>query len=695
MIRLHILRVIIFALIGLAIGAAVFLLSPKVYESRVQLLVGADSGNANRMTSSTLTSDVQNILQRGEPSQPITELNILRSESLFYAAAQKVAKDTGKQAIGDNYERLYKMYDVYGDKESNAALILARAYDKKDAAALATAAADVYNDYRKQAQRDAVSQAQQYLESQIKVAEKELDDARKKLSDAKLKGNIADVQASGGASEQFVRQQQAEYDRANADYQASMAERSRLEGALASLPLTETRSTETSLDPVVTDIRRSITDLEGRRAQLVAKYFENAEEVKEVDRSLAKYRDLLKVAKRTEYIKAGSNEGPSQLQQTMRQLRDQAAAREAGAERRMATAQQALNNALAEKAKLPEAQREIEKQEIEMKTKESNYTRLRLMFDDLKNRTEVAARAAVVLFTAQQRDDPVAPNAMICALVGLIGGAVFGLLFSFTLESLRVRIYSSAQLNEFTGYPVAAVVPAIPGPTARRLLGQLNTNQPRLFEGYRYLAYTSPISTTGQTRRILFTGVDFSDGCSTSAAQFATALSNTGSKVMLVDADLQSQTITRVFEAENIVGVGDILAKTMIGGTGEPLGKATVHPNLRVMPAGKESPTTIKDAQTPSIEALVQLLSQGQNVVVFDSPPCTIASDATRLVPFVDEVYLVVSAKHATLKLVAAGIDVLTQAGAKEVKFIFTHASMGEEGLSKQALYSLGYKHAN
>lgn len=73
------------------------------------------------------------------------------------------------------------------------------------------------------------------------------------------------------------------------------------------------------------------------------------------------------------------------------------------------------------------------------------------------------------------------------------------------------------------------------------------------------------------------------------------------------------------------------------------------------------------------------------DVLVIDSMPCLSSSDAARLVPYVDEVYLVVNAKTANMRNVAAAIDVLTLASAASVKFIFTKGSRGEEAVMKQA----------
>lgn len=692
MIRLHILRVILFALIGLGIGAVVYVLSPRVYESRTQLLIGSDSGNAQRQYSSPLSPDVASILAKGEPTAPITELQILRGESLFYQAASETSQDVRDPSLVNSWERYYKMYDVYGDKESNAALVLARAFNPETARILADKVATVYNSRRRDAQRQAVQDARAFLQTQLTSAKKDLDKARDDLKLEKQKTGVTDVTQRNGQQEQYIKTLEVQYGQAVAEYSAAQGEFEALEGRISSVQRDEIRDRSTSPDPVISQLRTSLNELYQSRDQLRSRFFDDSIEVKEINARIKSAEADLKKAQTTPTISSQSV-GPNQIRLALEQQRDLSRARAQGAQQRQAALKDQLDKAIGSSKDLPQSEADINRLDLDVRSKEATYIRLAQQFDELTNRTEVSGRSAVVLFPALKSDDPVSPNPLVCALVGVIGGGVFGLLFSFALESLRVRIYSSAQLNEFTGYPVAAVVPAVPGPTARRLLGALNTDRPSLFEGYRYLAYSSPVTGRGEARKILFTGVDFSDGCTTSAAQFATALSNTGMKVLLVDADLQGQTATKVFDAASAIGVSDVLSKTILSvDMREEAGKQTNHANLRVMPAGKESPNSIKDAPTTAIEGLVTMMASGQNAVVVDAPPCTISSDASRLVPFMDEVYLVVSSRHANLKLVAAAIDVLNQAGAKDIKFIFTHASMSEEGLSKQALYSLGYK---
>ena len=82
---------------------------------------------------------------------------------------------------------------------------------------------------------------------------------------------------------------------------------------------------------------------------------------------------------------------------------------------------------------------------------DERYRRVRSMLDDLKNKTEVVARPAVTLGPAAVPEKPVAPDAMKLSFIGLLAGLCVGLIFSFGLESLKLRDGRGADLGHPQG----------------------------------------------------------------------------------------------------------------------------------------------------------------------------------------------------------------------------------------------------
>jgi Mrp family chromosome partitioning ATPase len=72
------------------------------------------------------------------------------------------------------------------------------------------------------------------------------------------------------------------------------------------------------------------------------------------------------------------------------------------------------------------------------------------------------------------------------------------------------------------------------------------------------------------------------------------------------------------------------------------------------------------------------MLTERADVLVLDTPPCDVVTDAVRLAPLVDEVYLVVSAEDTESAKVNMAHRMLRRCGAKEVHVMLTGGDPNE-----------------
>lgn len=173
--KLHIKRTIICGILGLIIALTVASLSPKVYEGRMQILVGANQNF--RETDSQLYPDVSQILQSGQPKDSVSEVDVLRGEGVFSEALGRIMERQNRKVTKEERDRLYAMYDVVSPKETSVAMVKARANDPQTASDLANEIGNVYNDLRKTAAKAAVRTAQTYLDRQTIDAKAALEKA--------------------------------------------------------------------------------------------------------------------------------------------------------------------------------------------------------------------------------------------------------------------------------------------------------------------------------------------------------------------------------------------------------------------------------------------------------------------------------------------------------------------------------------
>ena len=143
---------------------------------------------------------------------------------------------------------------------------------------------------------------------------------------------------------------------------------------------------------------------------------------------------------------------------------------------------------------------------------------------------------------------------------------------------------------------------------------------------------------------LLVTSSVAGEGKSVIAADLAASIAQTGKKVLLVDADCRNSVQHEILELEAQKGLMDMLTENAAW---DDVVKNTSLENLHVITSGvgSDQPDNIsKLFITPHIESFVSLARKNFDVIIFDSPPVTTASDSAVVGSKVDGVVLVIGA---------------------------------------------------
>jgi uncharacterized protein involved in exopolysaccharide biosynthesis/MinD-like ATPase involved in chromosome partitioning or flagellar assembly len=683
MAKLHIRRTIIFIIIGIVCGLLYTIFTPKVYEGTVQLVIS--NPNAGPRGASTFTPDVQDVLETGKPRNPITELGILRGRGLFFAALEETSRKVNKPEMVQAFERYYSMYDVLGEKDSDAALIQARAFTPEDAAELANTIAAKYNEQRVAGVRESAGRTVDYLQQQLDVSEKNLDRAIAERRAYKEKHVIGDLTADVGQAEAYRTTALTDLDRTRAAVATVEIELATTKATLDRLPTRQNAEEVTVKNPVVTKLESDLTDLQARKVALLARYHPDHPDIRQLDDTIKGVRAELQNALKREMQ---TNSQVNRVDPTRQQLEysyRQALIRRDAVRQQLAE-QEAIFNKNEQKIQgLTAAEEALAKLDREAIILDSHVRTLKIQLENLKNRTHIGNQVAQVVFPARISEEVVFPDPLLVGFISIFGGAALGLLYSFAVESLRLRIYTSYQLADLTGLPVVASVPKLPGPTQRQIATSLSTGAPRILESIRLLAFSLVAQPHEGCRKLLFTGLDRHTGTSSSASQLALALGHTGARVILVDSDLMGRSVSRMFNADNQKGLAEaLMSSDSVESIGELLRESS-SPNVKILPAGMSNDRALKEAETRRLEEALNWLSTKCDYLVFDCPPCLRNSEAARLASEADEVYLVVSLRLSTVPVVSAALDILRQAGADVVRLLTTEGDRSEEALAREA----------
>lgn len=313
----------------------------------------------------------------------------------------------------------------------------------------------------------------------------------------------------------------------------------------------------------------------------------------------------------------------------------------------------------------------VKSQALEINQKEIKYTQLlrenetntklhevvltRLKETDLSrlmrdSNVRVLDRAEVPLI-------PTKPKVMLNMLVGIILGLGAGVAMAFLRETLDGTVHTQEQVEAELGLTFLGVIPnfqpdqrdgeAIPSGQSELYVHDFPKSS--LAECVRTirtnLMFMSP---DRRFRRLLISSAGPQEGKTTTALNIAIAMSQSGSRVLLVDTDMRRPRVHKVFDMDNLVGLTSLLLgeKTYE----EAIGQTRV-PNLDVLRCGPIPPNPTELLHTRRFVEIVEELDTRYDVVIYDSPPIVAVADSMVLSNLVDGVIFVIRSGVTRLDL--------------------------------------------
>ena len=272
------------------------------------------------------------------------------------------------------------------------------------------------------------------------------------------------------------------------------------------------------------------------------------------------------------------------------------------------------------------------------------------------------------------------PKTGLTLAFALTFGLLTGLLVVAVHHALDRTLRTRRQVRGALGVECLGVLPSVA--TARDLrrrgnlpLARIAADQPGCAFVQGLQRARTAVLLAGPTDRRRVIGVaswSRADGRSTVAAGLAHLLSRSNAAVDLVDADLQTPTLTRVFAPTAATGLNDMLVDRE--GVPSPPAHALTQ-TLGFVPAVGSGRTAEPDLYPGSepMRALLTQLRAARNVII-DLPPLAGTSDALALCPYLDGVVLVVEAGRTTVEEASEAIRLLQAAGGPVLGVILNKA---------------------
>jgi capsular exopolysaccharide synthesis family protein len=189
-----------------------------------------------------------------------------------------------------------------------------------------------------------------------------------------------------------------------------------------------------------------------------------------------------------------------------------------------------------------------------------------------------------------------------------------------------------------------------------------------LAEGFRRLrSLLPPIEEMRQPdargASLMLTGANPKEGTTAVACGLAIALAETGSKVLLVDANMRQSGVDRYLSLdEDAPGLAEVLTG---GARMSDVLQDSLDGRLTVLPSGRRPRDPGEVLASPNLPAAMQTLTDRFDIVLVDAPPTNTVADATVLSKVTDGALLVVRANHSPAADVDRSIEMLRKAGTQ------------------------------
>jgi len=223
-------------------------------------------------------------------------------------------------------------------------------------------------------------------------------------------------------------------------------------------------------------------------------------------------------------------------------------------------------------------------------------------------------------------------------------GAFVGIGLAFVLEIMDNTVRTPDDLTRDVGVPFLGIVPFVE--SAREELVTLTAPKSPPAEAYRairsninFATVDTPVST------ILVTSAGAFEGKTSLTANLAVVMAQSGQSVLLLDTDLRRPKLQRLFGLDASRGLTNVLVGDF---DFHDVLQETGIPGLKFLASGPLPPNPAELLDSEKMANLINSLAESFDIVLLDSPPAIVLTDAAVLAAKVDTVICVCESGKVT-----------------------------------------------
>ena len=296
--------------------------------------------------------------------------------------------------------------------------------------------------------------------------------------------------------------------------------------------------------------------------------------------------------------------------------------------------------------------------------------------EDLQLTADIAHSGwAQVLTPAEAPEALVSPKPVRDAVLALVLGLMLGVGLAFLIDTLDERIRSVADLELLSGgLPTLAVIPEVGKGHDEAFVAARDDTRSLKAEAFRSLRTAVKFAGLDRPLKVIqVTSPSQGEGKTTAIANLAVVLAQGGDRVAVVCCDLRRPKVQDRFGVNLTPGLTDVL----VGDATLAEALRRYEANILILPAGSPPPNPSELLASNKAAAVIKALAEEFDVVLVDSSPVLLVTDALVVSRFVDATLVVVDSRSTARKSVRRTLQLLGQVNAPVLGVIFNGAPVG------------------
>lgn len=326
--------------------------------------------------------------------------------------------------------------------------------------------------------------------------------------------------------------------------------------------------------------------------------------------------------------------------------------------------------------------------ELTLAQYQSTYSSLLQSYEEVRTQEAQTISSLVQVEPASLPEESVRPRVAInTALAGAVG-LMLAVGVIFLIEMLDNTVKDPDQIESVTGLSVVGMVPKYPVVEG----SPISISQPRQLavEAYRVLRTNLKYASVDKKiQKIMITSAESGVGKTTLGINLAVVFAQSGSKVLLIDADLRRPKMHNGFGLKNRTG----LSRVFVRGKDQMDDLVIKHPdvpNLSILTAGPLPPNPSELLGSEMMDKIINYYSDRLDFLIIDTPPILAVTDAMIISRKVDGVLLVAKPGETQIGALKQAVDRLRQVNANLLGVVLNEITENGHGY-----YYKGYQYYN